>query len=53
MDEPYYASNAYARIQLYISHGIIPGVNLITTYETKSCPLDSEMLVRIIEIYFK
>lgn len=53
MDESYYASNAYARIQLYISHGIIPGVNLITTYETKSCPLDSEMLVRIIEIYFK
>ncbi len=53
MDENYYASNAYARIQLYISHGIIPGVNLITTYETKSCPLDSEMLVRIIEVYFK
>ena len=32
MDDPIYAKNVCDKIQLYISHGIIPSVQLITTY---------------------
>lgn len=32
MDNPIYAQNSFSKLQLYISHGIIPGTNLITTF---------------------
>ena len=38
MDDPDYAANAFSKLNLFSSHGIIPTVNLITTYETKEHP---------------
>ena len=52
MDEPDYSKNACSKLQLYTSHGIIPSINLITTYETKDAPLSSEVVEKIIEHYF-
>lgn len=52
MDDTKYASNACGKLQLYISNGIIPSINLITTYETREQPLTSEMVQNIIEYYF-
>ena len=52
MDDPSYYKNVFSKLQLYTSHGIIPSINLITTYETKENPLSSEVIEKIIEHYF-
>lgn len=52
MDDSAYSKNACSKLQLYISHGIIPSINLITTYETKSHPLSSEMVENLVREYF-
>lgn len=52
MDNPGYAKNAYSKLQLYNSFDIIPSINLITTFETKEHPLNSELVENIIQTYF-
>ena len=52
MDNPSYFHNAFSKLELYASHGIIPTIHLITTYETKSNPLDPEIVKNIISRYF-
>ena len=52
MDDPSYANNAYSKLQLYNSHGIIPSIQLITTYETKEHPLSAEVVEKIVAHYF-
>lgn len=52
MDDPHYASQAYSKLQLYASNGIIPNINLIITCETKEHPINTEMIEKIIEYYF-
>lgn len=52
MDNPNYIRNANSKLQLYTSNGIIPTIQLITTYETKENPLNSEMVEKIVEYYF-
>lgn len=51
MDEPNYNKNTYPKLQFYSSHGIIPGINLITTYETKDHPLDAEYVKMLIHYH--
>ena len=53
MDDPSYYKNTFSKLQLYNSYGIIPSINLITTYETKNHPLSSEVIEKIIEHYFE
>jgi len=52
MDDPSYCRKALSKLSLYTSHGIIPSINLITTYETKSNPLSSDMIEKIVKHYF-
>lgn len=52
MDDPNYYKNVCPKLQLYISHNIIPTINLITTYETKNHPLSSETIEKIVTDYF-
>jgi len=52
IDNPAYAQNSFSKLQLYISQGILPSVNLITTYETSDSPLDIQTVERIIKLYF-
>lgn len=52
MDDPAYSKNVYPKLQLYNSYGIIPSIQLITTFETKENPLSSEVIEKIIEHYF-
>ena len=52
MDNPSYAQSAFAKMNLYTSQGIIPSVNLITTFETKEHPLSIETIENIIGQYF-
>lgn len=52
LDNPAYVKNVLSKLQLYISNGIIPSVQLITTYETKENPLVPETVEKIVEHYF-
>lgn len=53
MDNPEYARKAFAKLQHYASNGIILGVNLIATFETKECPLDMTQVERMVACYFE
>lgn len=52
MDNPKYAQNTISKLQLYTSHGILPGIHLITTYETATKPLTTDIIERIISEFF-
>ncbi len=52
MDNSTYAGNVYTKLALYTAHGIIPSINLITTYETKEKPISVGMIEKIVEYYF-
>ena len=52
MDDAVYAKNAYSRLQLYATYGIIPSIQLITTYETKDHPLSYEEISWVCSRYF-
>ena len=52
MDIPTYSKNTCSKLQLYISNGIFPSIQLITTYETKENPLNAEMVEKIVKYYF-
>lgn len=53
MDDEVYIRKTQRKFQTYTSNGIIPTIQLITTYETKEKPLDMGMIEEIIERYFK
>lgn len=52
MDNRSYSQNACNKLQLYTAYGIIPGIHLITTYETKEHPLSAETVRTTIQNYF-
>lgn len=52
MNDVAYARNAVSKLQLYISHKIIPSIQLITTYETKEVPLSPSTVESILTQYF-
>lgn len=51
-DDLGYVRNTCNKLQLYMYNGIVPGIQLITTYETKEKPLSSEEIEKIISHYF-
>lgn len=52
MDKETYRNNACSKIKLYCDNGIIPSIDLITTYETRQHPLDIDHVDQIIQEYF-
>lgn len=52
MDDSSYVKNVFSKLQLYTLHGIIPSINLITTYETKENPLSTDVVEKIVNHYF-
>lgn len=52
MDDPVYSKNAYSKLQLYTSIGIVPSIQLITTFETKENPLSIETVEKIVSHFF-
>ena len=52
MDNPDYAAKTHSKLQIYASHGIIPTINLITSFETKDKPLDMDMVEAMLGYYF-
>lgn len=52
MDDTKYNRNIGDRIQTYVNNGIIPSINLITTYETSEHPLTIQEIEKIVKEYF-
>lgn len=52
MDDPDYANQVQSKLHHYINHGIIPGKQLITTYETKEAPLNVRTVQQLIQLFF-
>ena len=52
MDDASYINKVCNKIRLYSINGIIPSINLITTYETKEHPLSIELVENIVNSYF-
>lgn len=52
MDDEDYVNHAYDKLKVYCKNGIIPSINLITTYESKKNPLCAEKVEMIIQEYF-
>lgn len=52
MDNSEYSKNTYSKLQFYTNHGIIPSIQLITTYETREHPLTIDVIEKIVEDNF-
>ena len=52
MDDNVYIQNTYSKLQLYTTHGLVPSIHLITTYETREHPLSYEEIARTATTYF-
>ena len=52
MDDAKYINQACQKIKLYCENGILPSINLITTFETKEHVLSIEKVEKIIREYF-
>lgn len=52
MDDPKYFNTVTVKLHTYINHGIIPSIDLITTYETLKRPLKREYVEMLIKYYF-
>lgn len=51
MDNFNYAKETLCKLQLYCENNIIPGKNLITTYETSSSPLCYDTIEKYIQMF--
>ena len=51
-DKPDYMFRLINKLQHYFQYGYYPTVNLILTFDTKECPLTTDRIDRIIEMYF-
>ena len=52
MDNPGYITHTFSKLPHYALSGIVPSINLITTYETKMYPLNSDAVIKLVENYF-
>ena len=50
VDEPGYADDFVRKVNYYMKEGIMPGENLIITYETSRVPLDIAMVRKLIKM---
>ena len=46
MDEPYYANEFVKKINTYIENDLLPGRDVIVTYETLAMPLNIKTVKR-------
>ena len=51
MDEPDYARKAIRKIETYEKNGILPGKNLILTFETSQSILDMKVVEKLTKEY--
>lgn len=52
MDHDGYCHNIGAKLQLYCTHDIMPGINLLLTFESMQHPLDTSLVQDMIQRFF-
>lgn len=52
LDKTDYVKRMHKKMQNYTNNGIMPGIHLITTYETQDKPLTFEMVEMMVKYYF-
>jgi len=52
LDKSDYVEQMHKKMKHYTTNNILPGINLITTYETKDKPLTFEMVEMLVNYYF-
>lgn len=52
VDDPRYSDEFVRKVNAYIKEDILPGKNLIITYETTAVPLNVDIVRRMIHRYF-
>jgi len=52
MDDEKYSQETFDKLRRYNANGIVPSINLITTYETEANPPDEEMIEMLVQHYF-
>lgn len=52
MDDAKYRQKTFAKLEDYAENGILPTVQLITTYESEKHPLTIELIEEIVKYYF-
>ena len=51
LDKPSYVKDMHFKLQTFTSHGIMPGINLIVTFENQDNPLTFEMIDMMVKYY--
>ena len=51
LDNPDYVKNMHLKLQTFTSHDIMPGINLITTFENQENPLTFELIEMMVKYY--
>ena len=49
MDDPYYANDFVRKVNTYVSNNLIPGRDVIMTYETQNNSLDIKVVKRLVQ----
>jgi len=49
MDDSYYANDFIKKINTYISNNLLPGRDVVTTYESQNTPLDIKVVKQLVE----
>ena len=52
MDDMSYAEKTYSKLRTYATYGLVPSIQLITTYETKRYPMSYEDVEKVGAHYF-
>ena len=50
MDEPKYANDHVRKFNTYVENDILPGLDVLFTYESQMCPLELKILKKTIEV---
>ena len=53
IDDPVYFTKMMRKLTAYIKDGYVPGVNMIVTFESSSCPLTIDVVKDLIQHHFK
>lgn len=49
MDDPYYANDFVKKINAYVRNDLLPGRDVVITYETQNIPLDIKVVKQLVE----
>ena len=49
MDDPYYANEFVKKMNTYIANGLMPGRDVVVSFETLNSPLDIKVVKQLIQ----